>query len=406
MTYNFFDDDGFNFEVQNLLGQLHAGAGDAGEILGTVSRITDGDDASWVREWEATAARVAAIADGCAQGDHESSARDTYLRAAVYYAAALSSVDGLPDAETALQRIFAAHRRCYDAYVARLGQPAEHVAIPYEDTTLPGYFFPAGAGQHPTLILNNGSDGAVTAMYPGVGAAATTRGYHVLVFDGPGQQSMLFEHGVPFRPDWETVITPVVDFLAARSDVDAARIGLYGISQAGYWVPRALAFEHRIAAAVADPGVVDVSASWLGHLPKELVELLDSGNKADFEKFMDMGMADVSAQEKQELAWRAKPYGLTSTYDIYRAVEQYRLDSEVLARITTPLLITDPEGEQFWPGQSEQLHDSLPGEKLLVKFTAAEGADRHCQPMGRALTEQRMFDWLDTKLTLENAAAS
>ena len=31
-------------------------------------------------------------------------------------------------------------------------------------------------------------------------------------------------------------------------------LALYGISQAGYWVPRALAFEHRIAAAVADPG--------------------------------------------------------------------------------------------------------------------------------------------------------
>jgi hypothetical protein len=33
-----------------------------------------------------------------------------------------------------------------------------------------------------------------------------------------------------------------------------------------------------------------------------------------------------------------------------------------------------------------------------VRFSAAEGADRHCQPMGRALTEQRMFDWLDDRL--------
>ena len=30
----------------------------------------------------------------------------------------------------------------------------------------------------------------------------------VFVFDGPGQQSMLFERGVPFRYDWEAVLTP------------------------------------------------------------------------------------------------------------------------------------------------------------------------------------------------------
>jgi dipeptidyl aminopeptidase/acylaminoacyl peptidase len=103
--------------------------------------------------------------------------------------------------------------------------------------------------------MNNGSDGPVTSIWPPVSAGGVARGYNVLVFDGPGQQSMLFEKGVPFRHDWEHVITPVVDFLLARPDVDPARIVLYGISQAGYWVPRALAFEHRIAAAIADPGV-------------------------------------------------------------------------------------------------------------------------------------------------------
>jgi hypothetical protein len=208
MAYKFFDDDASNFEVQNLLGALHAGVGDAGEILSTVARITDGDDESWVDEWSATAHRVAAIADACASAEHDASARDAYLRAAQYYATALTAVDGLPDADTALKQIFTEHRRCYDAYAARLVRPAEPVAIPYEGTTMPGYFFAAAEGRRPTMILNNGSDGAITWMYPGIGAAAIARGYHVLVFDGPGQQSMLFERSIPFRPDWENVITP------------------------------------------------------------------------------------------------------------------------------------------------------------------------------------------------------
>ena len=66
--------------------------------------------------------------------------------------------------------------------------------------------------------------------------------------------------------------------------------------------------------------------------------------------------------------------------------------------IRTPILITDPQGEQFWPGQSRRLADALPGLAHLVPFTAAEGADRHCEPLARTLLEQRMFDWLDETL--------
>ncbi len=78
----------------------------------------------------------------------------------------------------------------------------------------------------------------------------------------------------------------------------------------------------------------------------------------------------------------ASPTAWTTTrrYRLYQTVMGYRLGDEV-AQIDTPLLITDPEGEQFWPGQSQQLFDRLPGPKQLVRFTAAEGASRHCEPM-------------------------
>ena len=118
------------------------------------------------------------------------------------------------------------------------------------------------------MILNNGSDGAMTFLWPGLGQAGLDRGYNTVIFDGPGQQSMLFERGVPFRPDWEQVITPLVDFLSERSEVDASKLVLYGAGQAGYWVPRAAAFEHRLAAVIADPGVVDVSTSWKDRHPQ------------------------------------------------------------------------------------------------------------------------------------------
>ena len=64
----------------------------------------------------------------------------------------------------------------------------------------------------PLLILTNGYDGVLTDMYFASAVAATRRGYHCLVFDGPGQGGMLYEQGVTMRPDWETVVAAVVDF--------------------------------------------------------------------------------------------------------------------------------------------------------------------------------------------------
>ena len=174
------------------------------------------------------------------------------------------------------------------------------------------------------------------------------------------------------------MITPVVDHIAARPDVDAERIATIGVSQAGYWVPRALAFEKRIAAAVVDPGVFDVSTSWTENLPKSMVKLLEEGEREKFEQKFSFAEHFMGKTTRQTLAFRMKPYGLDSIYEVFEAVRDYKLD-DVVDRITTPMLITDPEDEQFWPGQSRRLYEALSGpDKELVRFTAAEGANWHC----------------------------
>jgi hypothetical protein len=45
--------------------------------------------------------------------------------------------------------------------------------------------------------------------------------------------------------------------------------------------------------------------------------------------------------------------------------------------------------------QAQQLYDRLSGTKKLVMFTAAEGANRHCEPMARSLRDARIYDWLE-----------
>ena len=256
--------------MQITLGSCSYQAADPGEALATATRIRDGDATGWFEEWQQTADRVRAMAEECAAAGRRVSARSAYLRAATYYSNALYVIDATNEGSRLLP-VWMAHRGCFDRFADLCDPPLERVEIPYEGTTLPGYFMRSGPADEPrpTVILNNGSDGPVSAMWVMGGAAALARGYNALAFDGPGQGAALFLQHLYFRPDWEQVVTPVVDYLLTRADVDPKRIAITGVSQGGYWVPRAVAFEHRIAAAVADPGVVDVSTSWVEHLPAE-----------------------------------------------------------------------------------------------------------------------------------------
>lgn len=78
----------------------------------------------------------------------------------------------------------------------------------------------SGFDRRPLIILNNGYDATITDTYFASAVAASRRGYHSLLFDGPGQGAMLYEHGVPLRPDWEVVVTAVVDFALTLARVD------------------------------------------------------------------------------------------------------------------------------------------------------------------------------------------
>ena len=394
----FFTDPDFDFEFRNALGATAYGVGDPGMWLATAARISDGDRPSWFAVWSERADQLSALGDTAGAAGDTRGARWAYLSASAAYSRALGAVDGLPpdQGDAVMLPTFRSSRRCWDAMIDSSEGQFVRVEIPYSDTTLPGYLLrpDASGAARPTFVLTNGSDGSLSSLWASGAAEALERGWNAFVYDGPGQQSMLFEHAVPFRHDWEAVLTPVVDTLVARVDVDPDRLTAYGVSQAGYWLPRALAFEHRFVAAVADPGVVDVSTAWTGKLPKNMVKMLDDGKRAAFNR--DMGYASKVPSLGRQLRFRARPFLRDSWFDVFTEVRRYEL-GDLGNEIRTPLFICDPEDEQFWPGQSQELAARVRG-SVLVRFTAAEGANFHCQPMGRMLTHERMYDWLEQQL--------
>jgi Esterase FrsA-like len=403
--YSFFADPSLNFQLLFTLGAVGYGAAESGEVLATFERIHGRGDSyrATFEEFLGLGRALRASGEEHLAAGRVASARSSYLRAAGYLDQALFFT--LASGEPTRRHEGAVYREMESAWAsaAALFRPRfERVRIPYRRGHLPGWFLsPGGKGRRPTLILNNGSDAQNIDMYVYGGAAALERGWNALIFEGPGQGGELFLRNIPFVPDWERVITPVVSWLRTRPTVDKRRISLIGQSFGGYLVMRAAAFEHRLAAVVADPGVVNAFVSWEDGLPASLLALLYAGQRDAFNAVW--AHVDDGAPEAQrfQIAKRTEIYGRGGGFERLQLGRKFVLTHELASRIRTPAAALSPELEQFFPGQPQKLYDWLHVHKALIPFTVAEGAQYHCEPMAPQLRNERVFGWLE-----EVAAAS
>jgi alpha-beta hydrolase superfamily lysophospholipase len=384
-----FDDADFDGQLQRSMAKVVEGCADAGEVLATAGAIEPGNMGSWYQAWWHTAERIRGIAEASASAGRSVSAREAYLRASEYYRAAYYyRRRDITDA-----KMLAAWRAARDNFrhaLPLLDVHGEILTVPYEGKQLPGYFFaPDDAGaKRPTILTFPGYDAPAEEMYPYLVAPAARRGYNVFLFEGPGQGGALYEQGLVFRPDWEAVVTPALDFLLQRRDVEPDDVVLFGRSWGGYLAPRAGSKEHRFAAVVADPGLFDLAAAFAARFGDLYGRIL--AGDADAEATAEGLLNDPSRAEF--FGSRMAAHGVRTVSDFVRLMPQYRLE-DVAGEITARTLVTDAEDEAI--GQGKQLYDALTCTKELVYFTNAEGAAGHCEGMGQALFNQRVYDWLD-----------
>jgi hypothetical protein len=394
---HFFEDPTFDFQSQIVLGSSYYGGGNPGMLFSILSEIEDGNVESAFQAFNKAGLKARGWAEASERRGHTVSAREAYMWAANYLFTSMYFLDGGPDVSR-MRPSYAAYLACWSKAAAMLAPAVEQVSIAYENTSLTGWFYRVDESRRkrPLIIMNNGADGSDLDMYLTGAAGGLRRGYNILTFNGPGQGDALWHKKLSFRADWEKVITPVVDFAVAHPEVDAKRLGLIGISQGGYFVPRALAFEHRLKAAVADPGVWDIGDVGTHHMPQQMRDLLDANKKAQFDQEMSFALK-FQGRTRDMLAFRMRPYGVDSYFDFIKALQNYRM-RDVVGQITTAMLVTNPESEQFFVGQPKQLFDALTCDKTLLDFSRAEGADIHCELNAPGYRDLRIYDWLDEKL--------
>lgn len=274
----------------------------------------------------------------------------------------------------------------------------EEVAIPYEGTYLPGYYYRVDDTPRPTLLIHGGFDSTGEELYLEVAAAALQRGYNCLTFEGPGQGAVIREQHIPFRYDWEKVVTPVVDYLLTRPDVDPDRIALMGISLGGYLAPRAAAYEHRLAACIANDGLF---SNQFGEIARKLHRGNDEdlNNPAYVEKFLE-----VLTSQYTGVRWAIEngmfTYQAESVHELIRKTEPVTLEG-VAHKIKCPTLVCEAEADHFFAGQPKMLYDALTCPKTFMLFTAEDGAEEHCHFGALLYFNQRVFEWLDETLDIK-----
>ena len=236
------------------------------DALEVAQRMKPFDLESWIVEWTRVAERNEELAEKFAGEGYKVTANEYYLRASGFYREACWPQ---PVDEPRMMATYKKMRETFDKAWKMTRPPFERVQISYEGKMLDGYFRkpnnPAGK-KFPVIIPFQGADTMAEATIMNAGAYLS-RGMAYLAVDFPGQGGAMRLHDLHLPPDTDRVAKAMIDYLETRSDVDATRVGMQGISMGGYGVPRAASGEKRIKAAFMGSGSFDLKADLFEYYP-------------------------------------------------------------------------------------------------------------------------------------------
>ncbi|KAK5054441.1 hypothetical protein LTR84_001331 [Exophiala bonariae] len=396
------EDDTFNFDLLGPLAQAVYSGGDVSPILAVAKQLDAGDFSTYTDAFYALANETKARAEDPRYAHDPVNVRDTWFHAAAYFRRADTY---LHDDWTnpLIYTLWEEQTAAFDRALAALPIPGERVQIPADGFTVEAIWYSSTteqAAHRPTLILCGGYDSSQEDIYHQVVVPALARGWNCLSYEGPGHPSLRRYQDIGFIPDWERVVTPVVDYLLLNrtQDVDESRIASLGWSFGGYLAARAAAFEPRLAAILLNGGIWDTHEAFVGQMDENLLEIYNAKNKSVFDATIFSLLEDPKTPSN--LRWGVTQglwaFKIKSPYDWLEAVRAYNV-RDIVDRIQMPVWIANAEFEGFFPGQPQKIADALGGRATLHDFNGAAGY--HCQ-MGAFTESARVaFGWLNETLS-------
>ena len=228
---------------------------DYNDFVATTGRIERWDD--WLDAWCTNADMHGGLAEEAATKERRLTAGEAWARATVaYHFAKFVWVVDPGRSRAAADKAVAAMAKTHEY----LDPEAERIEVPLDGGRVVGNLRrPAGEQRPPLVLLVPGLDSPKEEFFR-LENVFLDRGMATLSMDGPGQGESGYE--LPIRADYDVAVTAVLDAIAARTDLDLDRVGLFGVSVGGYYAPRVLAFEPRVKAGVGLSGPYRFSDIW------------------------------------------------------------------------------------------------------------------------------------------------
>ena len=221
---------------QNMLGRARNGGfefADYDVVAGVLDRLTSLDKDAWAAAFMEVAQPYEARAQEAEARQDTDAARQDYLRAYAYY-----RLGRYPTTNSPGKR--ASYDKSVENYLnaARwFDPPLQRVDIPFQgragegDRIIGYYRRPAGSGRLPILVAWGGIDGYKEDRRA---EAYLARGIAVLALDNAG----VGQSPIKGSDDAERMWDAIFDWVAARDDVDPARMAIMGNSTGGYWAAK------------------------------------------------------------------------------------------------------------------------------------------------------------------------
>jgi dienelactone hydrolase len=365
----FVPDHPFGGQTLRLVAEAQQGGGDVFDVSRCTRRITLGDKDSWEREWIALAEVTEARAREALAAGHRDTARQNFFHANNYWRMADVFLLGFDPRRA---QYFSKAQENFRAAAALHDPPIEVIQVRCGDEVYDGYFcHPRNPkpGKWPAVFLIGGADAFAEEIYFS-GRQVVERGMALLLVDTPGRGSSLYLKRIETRPDYEVPGKACIDWLVSRAEVDSERIGLIGISLAGYYAPRTAAFDKRIKALIGWSGCYDMLRDvyeFCAHLQPTLRRLLgDVGEEEARNRLKDFTMADCAKN------------------------------------ITCPTLISHGESDHLMSVQgAKDLFEAIGAKDKTLKLydgSDGHGGAIHCSHDRWAYNVPFMLDWLQDRL--------
>lgn len=273
--------------------------------------------------------------------------------------------------------------------------------IPYHDGThrgcLPAYRFEAPAARGTVVAFGGGDSYVEEWMW--VVPYIQKSGYHLILFEGPGQGGALMEHNLPMTHEWHRPVGAVLDFFGLDD------VTLIGISGGGMASLRAAAFEPRVRRVVAYDVLYDVYDVFTRRLPPAARAFVNLGLRLRLRGLINdaVGLAMKRKLATDGLLRQAMHiHGASTPYDLFQKIKR-ETTADISHLITQDVLLL--AGAEDFAIPVHHFHRQIAAlthaRSLTARlFTRHEQAQNHCQVGNVGLALDTILNWLE--FTLEH----